>query len=88
LGFLVVLGVELSISYLLGRRSPLEQLCQPIFLFLFFIYFVVLGSELSAYTLSHSTSPFFVMGFFKIGSHELFAQAGLKLKILLPLPSE
>jgi hypothetical protein len=24
--------------------------------------------------LSHSTSPFFVMGFFEIGSHELFAQ--------------
>jgi hypothetical protein len=23
--------------------------------------------------LSHSTSPFIVMGFFKIGSHELFA---------------
>jgi hypothetical protein len=28
--------------------------------------------------LSHSTSPFFVMGFFKIGSLELFAWAGFK----------
>jgi hypothetical protein len=34
---------------------------------------VVLGFELRAYTLSHSISSFFVMGFFKIGSHELFA---------------
>jgi hypothetical protein len=37
---------------------------------------VVLGLELRAYTLSHST--FFVMGFFKIGSHELFAWAGFE----------
>jgi hypothetical protein len=28
--------------------------------------------------LSHSTSPFFVKGFFKIVSHKLFAQAGFK----------
>jgi hypothetical protein len=39
---------------------------------------VVLGFELRAYTLSHSTSPFFVMGFFKISSHELLAQAGFE----------
>jgi hypothetical protein len=31
-------------------------------------FFAVLGLELRAYTLSHSTSPFSVMGFFKIGS--------------------
>jgi hypothetical protein len=30
--------------------------------------FAVLGLELRAYTLSHSTSLFFVMAFFKIGS--------------------
>jgi hypothetical protein len=29
-----------------------------------FYHFLVLGFELRAYTLSHSTSPFFVMGFF------------------------
>jgi hypothetical protein len=29
-----------------------------------FFFFLVLGLELRAYTLSHSTSPFFVMGFF------------------------
>jgi hypothetical protein len=28
--------------------------------------------------LSHSTSPFFVMGVFKIGSHKLFAQPGFE----------
>jgi hypothetical protein len=37
---------------------------------------VVLEFELTAYTLSHFISPFFVMSFFKIGSHELFALAG------------
>jgi hypothetical protein len=40
--------------------------------FFFFSFFAVLGLELRAYTLSHSTSPFFVMGLFKIGSCELF----------------
>jgi hypothetical protein len=44
-----------------------------------FIYLLVLGLELRAYTLSHSTGPFFVMGFFEIGSWELFAQAGFEL---------
>jgi hypothetical protein len=37
-------------------------------------FFVVGGLEIRAYTLSHSTSPFFVMGFFKIGSHKLLAR--------------
>jgi hypothetical protein len=32
-----------------------------------------------AHTASHSTSPFFVMGIFKIESHEIFAWAGFKL---------
>jgi hypothetical protein len=39
-----------------------------------FLFFVVLGLELRAYTLSHFTSLFFVMGFFfKTGSCDLFA---------------
>jgi hypothetical protein len=42
-------------------------------------FFAVLRLELRAYTLSHSTSPIFVKGFFEIGSHELFVQAGFKL---------
>jgi hypothetical protein len=37
---------------------------------------VGLGFELRAYTFSHFT--FSVMAFFKIGSHELFAQAAFK----------
>jgi hypothetical protein len=44
----------------------------------FDFFFVVLELELGAFTLSHSTSPFVVMGFFEIGSSELFAQAGFK----------
>jgi hypothetical protein len=39
---------------------------------------VVLGLELRAYTLSHSTNLYFVKGFFEIGSRELFAQAGFE----------
>jgi hypothetical protein len=34
----------------------------------FFFFLVVLGLELRAYTLSHSTSPFFLKGIFEIGS--------------------
>jgi hypothetical protein len=44
---------------------------------------VVLGFELRAYTLSHSTSPTFVKGFFKIEYFELFTQAALNHAILL-----
>jgi hypothetical protein len=44
----------------------------------YFFCFAVLGLELRAYTLSHSTSPVFLMEFFEIESLELFALAGLK----------
>jgi hypothetical protein len=37
------------------------------------IFFAVLWLELRAYTLNHSTSPFFVIFKKKIVSHELFA---------------
>jgi hypothetical protein len=43
-----------------------------------FNYFVVLGFELRAYTSNHTTSPVFVMSFFEIGSHELFALSGFE----------
>jgi hypothetical protein len=43
-----------------------------------FFVFAVLGLELRVFTLSNSTSPIFVKGFFEIGSHELFAWAGFK----------
>jgi hypothetical protein len=54
-------------------------------IFIYFFFFVVLGLELRAYTLSHSTSPFFfvcVLGIFEIGSCELFALAGFELQSL------
>jgi hypothetical protein len=38
----------------------------------------VVRFELRAYTLSHTTSPLFCDGFFKIGSRELSPQAGFK----------
>jgi hypothetical protein len=40
---------------------------------------LVLGFELRACTSSHSASPFFVMGFLEIGSHELFAWTAIFL---------
>jgi hypothetical protein len=43
----------------------------------FFFFFMVLGLELRAYTLSHFTSPFFVIEFFEIGSQKLFARLAL-----------
>jgi hypothetical protein len=42
-----------------------------------FFFFVVLGFKFRAYTLSHSTSPFFVMGVFEIGSCKLLAPLAL-----------
>jgi hypothetical protein len=45
----------------------------------FFFFFVVLGLELRAFTLRHSTSPIFVKDFIEIESHELFAWAGIEL---------
>jgi hypothetical protein len=42
----------------------------------FSFLFAVLGLELRAFTLSHSTNPIFCDGFFEIGSLELFAWAG------------
>jgi hypothetical protein len=41
-------------------------------------FFLVLGFELRAYTLSHSTSPFCDRFFFKIGSLELFVWTGFE----------
>jgi hypothetical protein len=47
--------------------------------YIYIYIFTVLEFELKAYTLSHSTSPhFLVMGFFEVGSCELFAQASFK----------
>jgi hypothetical protein len=45
----------------------------PSLIISFFLYFLVLGLELRAYTLSHSTSPIFVKGFSRQGLSELFA---------------
>jgi hypothetical protein len=51
------------------RMSPRTNIS---YLNLFF-FLTVLGFELRAFTLSHSTSHFFVMGLFEIRSPELFA---------------
>jgi hypothetical protein len=49
--------------------------------FLFCFVLVILGLELRAFTLSHSTSPIFVLVFFfEIGSRKLFAQDGFELQ--------
>jgi hypothetical protein len=51
-------------------------------------FFVVLGFELRAYTLSYPSIPFFVMCFFQIGSREWFAQDGFKPRSSWSLPPE
>jgi hypothetical protein len=54
-----------------------------------FFFFSVLVFELRAYTLSYSTSPFFVMGFFPGKVSELFAWANFEPQssYLCPLSS-
>jgi hypothetical protein len=54
----------------------------------FFVFLAVLGLELRAYTLSHSTSPFLWRFFSRWGVTELFAQAGFKPWSCWSLPSE
>jgi hypothetical protein len=59
-------GVELGALCLPGRGSTTLPCPQPynLKLFKFFsFFFAVLGFELKAYTLSHSTSLFFFNGF-------------------------
>jgi hypothetical protein len=66
-----------------GSQTPLSPLMRsqgavhPLVLELFF-FFVVLRFELRAFTLSHSTNPILVKGFFEIGSRGLFPQAGFE----------
>jgi hypothetical protein len=48
------------------------------YLFIYLFIYAVLGSELKAYTLCHSTSPFFVMVFSKIGSCKLYVWSGFE----------
>jgi hypothetical protein len=53
-----------------------------------YFFFALLGLELRAFTLSHSTSPILVKSFFKIRSLKLFAQAGFKPQSSLSLPPD
>jgi hypothetical protein len=60
---MVVSSLKQQDNLLLKKKTPLfaNGLCFCLFVCLFF---AVLGFELRTYTLSHSTSPFFVMEFF------------------------
>jgi hypothetical protein len=62
-------------SLLSSGKECVQLVLFYLFIYLF-IYFAVLGLELRAFTLSHSPSHF-SEDVFEIGSHELFAQAGL-----------
>jgi hypothetical protein len=70
--FLLLLLFTITLSFFPKCKKP----------FCLFVL-VVLGFELRACTLSHSISPFFVLGFFKIGSQELFSQGSLQTMVLL-----
>jgi hypothetical protein len=61
------------------KSSSWDNLLSPSFDTAYFFFPPVLGIELRAYTFSHSTSLFFVKGFFEIPSQELFDQANFKL---------
>jgi hypothetical protein len=75
----------LSSSFPPSLPPLLEPFCQS-FLMFFFFFFAVLGLELRAFTLSHSTSPIFVKGFSREGFAELFAQAGFEPRSSWSLP--
>jgi hypothetical protein len=59
-----------------------------LFIYLLFVYFEVLVFKLTAYTLSHSTTPFCDDVAFEIGSRQLFSQAGIELQSSSSLPPE
>jgi hypothetical protein len=59
-------GREIALAIVLTQKS------------MFLGFFAVLGFELRAYSLSHSTSPFLVLDTFEIGSCELLAWTGFK----------
>jgi hypothetical protein len=61
---------------MIWRKSKKKS--QNLFSSLNLYFFLVLGLELRAYTLSQLYQSFFVKGFFKIGSCKLFAQAGFE----------
>jgi hypothetical protein len=63
-------------SFSLLLIVPFDVLILFFQVFLFFFLFCGMGFELRGFTLSHSTSPIFVMTFFEIGSHELFTWSG------------
>jgi hypothetical protein len=76
------------------KQDPISKVTNTAVLYLFllfcffFFFHVELGFEVRVYTLSHSTSPFFVMDSLKIGFLELLAQSGFKPQSSLSLPPE
>jgi hypothetical protein len=62
------------------NKKTLEDNRAAVFFAFCFFFLVVLGLELRAYTLSHSTSPIFVKGFCEIGSGRTICPVGFKLK--------
>jgi hypothetical protein len=68
-----------NMHVLIVRRSfVVIFLHMCILYFFFFFFFALLGLELRAFTLSHSTNPIFVKGFQDRVSQELFTWAGLE----------
>jgi hypothetical protein len=86
---MVTIWINVKEEYLFYSLNFLKSYCKTMQKsYRFFFFFVVLGFELSAsrlidrhfYHLNHPASPFFVMGFFELGSCELFAWAGFELQ--------
>jgi hypothetical protein len=58
------------------------------FIYFILFYFDSTGAWTQGLNLEPIHQSFFVMGFFKIGSYKLFAQAGLKPRSSWSLPHE
>jgi hypothetical protein len=67
-------SISLTEIVIMNPTPPSFNKC----ILLIYLFIAALGFELKTYTLSHSTRPFSMMGFSKIGSGELFAWAGFE----------
>jgi hypothetical protein len=70
--------------------SRKKDICIYIYKYYIYIYIYIYCTEVwtQGLHLKLLYQPVFVMGFFKIGSHKLFAQAGFKLQSFWSLPPE
>jgi hypothetical protein len=77
---------EIGDVRVLTMKKKIQSIKRSLDIFSKLSFFVVLGFEFRAYTLSHSTSPFFMIFFFQIGSLKQFAQLSWNYNLPGSLP--